>query len=108
VRFFEEMLDILTVTLHPESYKNYISIFMHNSRYGSSLGYTLLHPGKFLKKELYDTLDSLVITSATLQIDGNFDYFKSILSLDDDFEFVTLESDFDYKKQSLLFIPNNL
>ena len=62
----------------------------------------------FLKKNLWDKLDNLVLTSATLEVKNSFDYIKNILNLKDDFEFLSLESDFDYSKQALLFIPNDL
>ena len=52
-------------------------------------------------------MDTCVITSATLKVQDSFDYIKSMLSLED-FDFSCLESDFDYKKQSTLFIPNSL
>jgi Rad3-related DNA helicase len=52
-------------------------------------------------------LDSCVLTSATLKIWDSFDYIKNILHLDS-FEFFSLKSDFDYSKQALLFIPNDL
>jgi len=52
-------------------------------------------------------LNSCVLTSATLDAGNNFDYISNILSLDK-FKFNTLSSDFDYKKQSLLYIPNDL
>jgi len=47
------------------------------------------------------------MTSATLQISDSFDYFKKILFLDN-FIFYSFDSDFDYKKQATLFIPNDL
>ncbi len=108
VTFFEEMLDIISITFDEKSSKEYISLFSLNQRYGASLWYTFLHPWKFLKTHLYDTVHTIILTSATLQIDGKFDYFKNILSFDEDFETFLLESDFDYKKQALLFLPNNL
>jgi Rad3-related DNA helicase len=37
----------------------------------------------------------------------NFDYIKQIISLEN-FNFYELDTDFDYKKQALLFMPNNI
>jgi Rad3-related DNA helicase len=71
------------------------------------MSYTLLNPGKYLEKNLWEKLDSCILTSATLKIGNNFDYINNILHLDS-FEFETFESDFDYSKQALLFIPNDL
>jgi len=69
----------------------------------------LLNPWKYLEQNLWSKVDSVVLTSATLNIWDNFDYFKHILSLKDEyFNFFTFSSDFDYKKQATLFILNNL
>jgi len=42
-----------------------------------------------------------------LQIGSNFDYITHTLSLQD-FDFIRLETDFDYKTQCLILIPNDL
>jgi len=60
-----------------------------------------------LEEKLWSKLDSCILTSATLSINNNFDYMKNILNLDK-FSFSKLESDFDYKKQALLYIPTDL
>lgn len=108
ISYFQEVDEILSICWNKESSEQFIPIFTHNIHTGNSLSYTLLHPGKFLKTELYNSLDSLVVTSATLQINQSFDYFQKILCFDETFEFFILESDFDYKKQAFLMIPNNL
>jgi DNA polymerase-3 subunit epsilon/ATP-dependent DNA helicase DinG len=66
-----------------------------------------LNPGKYLKSNLWNNLKSCVLTSATLSIWNTFDYLKNILKLDD-FNFFLYDSDFDYKKQSTLFIPTDI
>ncbi len=125
ISFLEEILKIikivLTPTLSPESSlpvrekgatkkiesEKYISFVSFNEKYWVTMAYTLLNPGKYLEKNLWEKLDSCVLTSATLKIGNNFDYINNILHLDN-FEFETFESDFDYSKQALLFIPNDL
>jgi ATP-dependent DNA helicase DinG len=60
-----------------------------------------------LKNNLWDELDSCILTSATLSISNSFDYIKKIINLED-FSFHLLDSDFDYKKQAMLFIPKDI
>ena len=48
-----------------------------------------------------------VLTSATLAVDGGFDYVKSRLGLDDA-ESVRYPSEFDFTKQAVLFLPPDM
>jgi Rad3-related DNA helicase len=47
------------------------------------------------------------MTSATLKVEDSFSYITSSLELSD-FEEYGLESDFDYSKQALLYMPTDL
>lgn len=67
----------------------------------------MLNPGQFLDSHLWKALDTCVLTSATLRIENTYEYVTSILHLKD-FDFYTLETDFHYNNQALLFIPNDL
>ena len=49
----------------------------------------------------------IYIRKTVQQIQDKFDYITEMLNLHS-FKFVSLESDFDYKKQATLFIPNSL
>jgi ATP-dependent DNA helicase DinG len=48
-----------------------------------------------------------VFTSATLAVDGNFDHFLTQLGLEE-VETAVWESPFDYARQTLLYLPQNL
>ncbi|PCI22237.1 MAG: helicase [Piscirickettsiaceae bacterium] len=48
-----------------------------------------------------------VFTSATLSVNGNFDFFSKRLGLDDA-DMTILESPFDYVHQSLMYVPKGL
>lgn len=104
----QDMLSVIKIIIDKKSFKKYICLISYNDRFGLSIEYTLLNPGNYLKKNLWDNLRSVLLTSATLKIWDSFDYFKDILSLSSDFHFASFESDFDYKKQATLFIPNDL
>lgn len=64
-----------------------------------------------LSEELDDSIRqshlSCVFTSATLTVDGSFDYFKTQLGLDD-IACQQWESPYDYRKQSILYAPSEL
>jgi Rad3-related DNA helicase len=103
----KDIVDLLKIILNIKLDEKYIKIIWFNQSAWITLEYTLLNPWEYLLSNLYDNINSILLTSATLTIWGNFDYFKKLLALDK-FEFTIFESDFDYKKQSTLFIPNDL
>ena len=103
----EEILNIIKICLDENSSKEFISMFSYDKFGNNILYYTVLNPWNFLQKVLWDKIDSIVLTSATMKINDTFDYIKNTLALDD-FDFISLESDFDYSRQAFLFIPNDL
>lgn len=94
------------VFISPNS-DEYIYYATHDENYGTQMFVTLLSPGNFLKNTLWQNLESVVLTSATLQMRDNFSYVKRVLSLEN-FDSYELHSDFDYSKNALLYIPNDL
>lgn len=104
---FQWVLDNIKIMLDINSDWRYIKILNVDDNTWVSFEYTLLNPWEYLIDNLWKNVKSCVLTSATLKIWWNFDYFKKILLLDD-FLFYSFESDFDYKKQATLFIPTDL
>ena len=72
--------------------------------------------GKFMKKFtifgfkfLFDNLDRLVFASATIVVNGNFDYFKKSLGLDEeDCIEAIIKSPFNYDEQMSVYIPSDI
>ena len=69
--------------------------------------------GPLLRKALFEQFPTVVLTSATLAVDGRFDYLHDRLGLSDlsDRERVQtlrVESPFDFAEQALLAIPHDL
>jgi ATP-dependent DNA helicase DinG len=58
---------------------------------------------EFLRAALFARTSSVVLTSATISIDGSFDYLKRSLGVDDAQE-LNAPSPFDYTRQARLFI----
>ncbi|MCH2507429.1 MAG: 3'-5' exoribonuclease [Dehalococcoidia bacterium] len=66
-----------------------------------------IHVGKILKEKLFSKKDSVIITSATLSTNGNFEYTKDRLGLIDAEE-ISVESPFNYQKAVLLCLPTDM
>ena len=107
INYLSWILELIKVILDKKSDSKFIKILTFTDNNGVIFEHTLLNPGKYLDEVLWNKLNSCVLTSATLQIWWNFDYFKKMLFLDD-FDFHLFDSDFDYSKQSMLFIPTNI
>lgn len=60
-----------------------------------------------LKTQVFDVASSAMLTSATLSTNGNFEYIKERLGLDNT-ETLLLHSPFDYKEQALLYIADDI
>lgn len=60
-----------------------------------------------LNKELFSKTKPIVLTSATLTVNKSFSFIKERLGINDCLELL-LDSPFDYKKQTLLYIEGNL
>jgi ATP-dependent DNA helicase DinG len=59
------------------------------------------------KEALFDRMRTIVLTSATLAVDGSFEYVKSRLGVRDATE-LRVESEFDYARQALLYLPRRV
>jgi len=60
-----------------------------------------------LRQELFSEGYPVILTSATLAVDGSFAMTKARLGLDDPSELL-LDSPFDYKKQAVVYVPKEI
>ena len=58
-----------------------------------------------LQTALYDTMRSVILTSASLTVAGRFDYLRRRLGVGEDAAEVRFESPFDYGAQARFYIP---
>lgn len=58
-----------------------------------------------LEKCLYNSVQSCVMTSATLTTGGNFKYLQERLGINEACKTLCLQSPFDYKGRTLLYVP---
>jgi ATP-dependent DNA helicase DinG len=71
---------------------------------GIYLQATPIDASGILNDRLFSQVESVVLTSATLTSAGSFDFIRSRLGVDQAAELIA-ESNYDYQKQSLLYLP---
>ena len=62
---------------------------------------------RIVRETLFDRYRSIVLTSATLAVDGSFEYLKGRLGIETANE-VRVPSEFDYARQALLYLPRRM
>ncbi len=71
-----------------------------------------IHVGEILAEHLFDALESAVMTSATLTVNGSFDFFASRVGLNSvdgrAVEGMVLDSSFDYRRQMQILILHDM
>ena len=66
-----------------------------------------LHVGPMMEEYLNQRMESIVLTSATLRTQGNFDHIRERLYADN-YKEIALGSPFDYKQSTLIYIPQDI
>ena len=82
-------------------------IEVRQSGNGPSLNAAPLRVGPLIEKVLWHEKVSIVLTSATLTTQGEFQYLRSTLGADEADE-MQLGSPFDYENSTLLFVANDI
>lgn len=70
-----------------------------------SLSATPVKIAEELENCLYNAVQSIILTSATLTTGGDFKYVRERLGIDESCKTLRLQSPFDYKGQTLLYVP---
>ena len=60
-----------------------------------------------LREVLFERMTTMVLTSATLTVDGTFDYFRDRLGVRNGNE-VRFASEFDFARQTILYLPRRM
>jgi ATP-dependent DNA helicase DinG len=74
---------------------------------GCFLQATPIDVSSILQEKLFDKLDTVVLTSATLAVGGTFEFAEKRLGIEHARPLV-VPSHFEYKKQALLYVPQHL
>ena len=81
--------------------------FLETRGRGVFLKATPIDVSGIVRESIVDRHQSAVLTSATLAVEGRFDYVKSRLGIDDAAT-ILLPSEFDYARQSVLYLPQGM
>jgi ATP-dependent DNA helicase DinG len=68
---------------------------------------TPIDVSQLLRQTLFETLETAVLTSATLAVSGGFEYIRKRVGIDHARELV-VPSHYDYEKQALFYVPPDL
>jgi ATP-dependent DNA helicase DinG len=74
---------------------------------GTFLQATPIDVSQILDDKLFDAVDGVILTSATLAVAGGFDFLKARLGLRNARTLI-VPSHFDYAEQALLYVPQSL
>jgi len=74
---------------------------------GLSLCSAPISVGPLLAERVYSNLDSVLFTSASLSVGGDFSYFHSVAGLGSQTDSMILASPFDYLAQALICLPSD-
>lgn len=74
---------------------------------GVFLRATPIEVAETLRELLFDQVRAAVLTSATLAVDGGFDYLKARLGIEPT-EQLLLPSPFDFQQQAILYVPRGM
>jgi len=109
ISYIDNFIEFFSDFLNEKKLEEVIIILKYSDKLWLLIEKTILNPWDYLSVNLWNKLDSCILTSATLKTSDSFDYLKNILALKDFFsDFYELKSDFNYDKQALLYIPNDL
>jgi ATP-dependent DNA helicase DinG len=106
-KYFDDLVYILSA----DNQKNnvYWVEKTKNSRGGQKvvLHGTPIDVAPMLREMLFEQMNSVILTSATLSTGGKFDYLRGQIGCPAARELI-VESPFDYQEQCLLYLPSNL
>jgi ATP-dependent DNA helicase DinG len=81
--------------------------FLETRARGVFLRASPIDVSSMIRDLLLDRMDATVLTSATLTVEGSFDYVRGRLGIHKSME-LKLDSEFDYARQSILYLPKRL
>ncbi len=105
VRRLEHLTEDLDSIFTRDSYEN---VYWFEKRQGGVFVHvTPIHVADLLYEKLFDRTDTVILTSATLTTGGSFQYFRERLGIPEPVE-LSVESEFDYQQQAILYIARDL
>jgi ATP-dependent DNA helicase DinG len=105
-RLLEVETNVSALVSHPNGEQVYwVEIQPNGNRI--SLHAAPIHVGSLIEQFLWHSKTSIIVTSATLTTNGEFNYLRNSLGADEANE-ISLGSPFDYENAALLYIANDI
>ncbi|HWI17749.1 MAG TPA: ATP-dependent DNA helicase [Vicinamibacterales bacterium] len=101
----EEMRDHLTFLLEAAD-ASYV-YFLETRNRGVFLRAAPIDVSKIIREMLFDRMRATIMTSATLTVEGSFDYVKGRLGVHDA-DSLRVASEFDFTEQAILYLPRQM
>jgi ATP-dependent DNA helicase DinG len=101
----EEMRDHLTFLLEAAD-ASYV-YFLETRNRGVFLRAAPIDVSKIIREMLFDRMRATIMTSATLTVEGSFDYVKGRLGVHDA-DSLLVASEFDFTEQAILYLPRQM
>ena len=86
--------------------KNYVYWFERRNK-GVFLAATPIDVSQILREKLFESFDTVILTSATLTVAGRFEFIRQRMGLDHTKE-CALPPEFAYEEQALLYLPHRM
>jgi DNA polymerase-3 subunit epsilon/ATP-dependent DNA helicase DinG len=106
-RMLDEFLTQITALVAKPDPKNIYWVEVSGDKENLSLHVAPLHVGPLIEQHVWNSKDSVILTSATLTTAHEFDYIKHRLNADTAGE-LAVGSPFDYQKSTLLYIVTDI
>lgn len=78
---------------------------LERDRRGITMSTLPIMVGEYLQEHMYPVFPAMILTSATLTVEGRLKFLREKLGLPANTDLLTLQSPFDLAKQSILFVP---
>jgi ATP-dependent DNA helicase DinG len=86
--------------------KNYVYWYERRNK-GVFLAATPIDVSQILRERLFESFDTVILTSATLTVAGRFEFIRQRMGVDCATECL-LPPEFDYEQQALLYLPERM
>jgi ATP-dependent DNA helicase DinG len=107
-RYYENKFNLWEKLFEPSFQEHALWFEINTKIQNISLHYVNLENKDFLNTTLYDAKKTIVMTSATLSINGSLEYFKKQLKIERETIQAILPTPFHYKEQCRMMVVKNM
>ena len=109
---FQDMIgEIDFVFNDEENYISWIEVDTNSSPWTTTIISAPINVGDFIYENIFSKKENVILTSATLSVNGGFDFLKSrigLLEQEVNLQEVKLGTEFDYESQAVVCVPKGV